>query len=119
MALYALRVKAGPFGNNAPAWDSLPATLKDGPYKEKDWDTRANADGTPNPGTICPRRTIQPARSSSTASTTPPRVRRMAPGWAVLLTDNNVQQILHVIDARPVSKAAYALSARVTRLTFR
>jgi predicted phage baseplate assembly protein len=40
------------------------------------------------------------------------------PGWAVLLTDGASPQILHVTEARQVSKAAYTLSAKTTRLTF-
>ena len=40
------------------------------------------------------------------------------PGWAVLLTDGDVFQILHVTDARQAAKVAYSLSLKVTRLTF-
>jgi len=39
-------------------------------------------------------------------------------GWAVLLTDGNIFQILHVTDARQTAKVAYTLSSKVTRLTF-
>ena len=40
------------------------------------------------------------------------------PGWAVLLTDGGTFQTFHVTDARQISKAAYSLSAKSTRLTF-
>ena len=39
-------------------------------------------------------------------------------GWAVLLTDGNIFQILHVTDARQSTTVAYTLSSKVTRLTF-
>jgi predicted phage baseplate assembly protein len=122
VTLYALRVKAGPFGNNAPAWNSLPATLNvDGPFKDKNWDasTISSPPGTPNPWYYLPT----PGDPAGTvfldgiydaAQGTPE-----APGWAVLLTDSEIHQIVHVIDNRPAGKAAYALSSRATRLTFR
>ena len=41
------------------------------------------------------------------------------PGWAVLFAEGqNNLQVLHVTEARQESKVAYAISAKVTRLTF-
>src|SRR5262249_8431216 len=39
-------------------------------------------------------------------------------GWAVLVTDGDLFQILHVIDARQSTKVGYTLSSKSTRLTF-
>jgi len=39
-------------------------------------------------------------------------------GWAVLLTDGNIFQILHVMDARQTVRVGYTLGSKVTRLTF-
>jgi len=39
-------------------------------------------------------------------------------GWAVLLTDGDIFQVLHVTDARQAAKVQYTLSSKVTRLTF-
>src|SRR5262249_44225389 len=56
VALYAFRVKAGAFGNKAPAWNTLPATLigtvdrVDGPFKNRNWDDSGNAAFTIPPG---------------------------------------------------------------------
>jgi hypothetical protein len=125
VSLYALRIKAGPFGNNAPDWNSLPATLigtvddKPGPLLDKKWDISilSSPPDTPTPWYYLPT----PGDPNNTvfldgiyggARGTPE-----APEWAVLLTDSR-HQVLHVIDARPASKAAYLVSARVTRLTF-
>jgi predicted phage baseplate assembly protein len=38
------------------------------------------------------------------------------PDFAVLITDNVDPKVFHVVDARPASKSAYAISAKVTRL---
>jgi predicted phage baseplate assembly protein len=112
VSLYALRVKAGVFGNKAPAWNALPATLTgtvdqvDGPYKDRNWDDPGNA-ASRLPGG---RQVFLDAVHDEVRGTPE------TPGWAVLLADG-LAMIAHVTDARAVSKADYAISARVTRLT--
>ncbi len=118
--LYALRVTAGPFGNVAPDWYSLPPTLNNqdsrnstAPYANEKWDdsnTLWYYLPTPNdsprqgdpPGVVFLDNVYAAAKS---------------PDWVVLKTDGNVR-IFHVTGARPASKAAYAISAKVTKLTF-
>jgi predicted phage baseplate assembly protein len=122
VSLYALRIKAGPFGNNAPPWNSLPATLNvDGPFKDKNWDasTVSSPPGTPNPWYYLPTPGDPPDTVFLDGIYDAAKGSREAPGGAVLLADNDIHQVVHVIDARPSSKAAYTVSARVTRLTFR
>jgi len=109
VALYALRVKAGPFGNNAPAWNSLPAALTSasppGPYPNN-WDDANNAASkVPASNHIFLDATYDAIKGTP-----------QSPGWAVLIADGN-SSIFHVVDARPVSKADYTISAKVTRLT--
>jgi predicted phage baseplate assembly protein len=111
VALYALRVKAGPFGNNAPDWNSLPAALKDanasppGPYPNS-WDDANNAKSkVPGGNHVFLDATYDAIKGTP-----------QFPGWVVLMADGN-SRIFHVIDARPVSKADYTISAKVTRLT--
>jgi predicted phage baseplate assembly protein len=112
VCLYALRVKAGAFGNKAPAWDTLPATLigtvnqVDGPYKDRNWDDPGNA-ASRLPGG---RRVFLDAVYDDVRGTP------QTPGWVVLTADG-LSTVAHVSDARAVSKADYAISARVTRLT--
>jgi predicted phage baseplate assembly protein len=112
VSLYALRVKAGVFGNTAPAWNALPATLTgtvnqvDGPYKDRNWDDPAGA-ASRLPGG---RQVFLDAVHDEVRGTP------QTPGWAVLVADG-LSMIAHVTDARAVSRADYAISARVTRLT--
>jgi predicted phage baseplate assembly protein len=117
--LYALRVTAAPFGSNAPDWSSLPKNLTgtvngvDGPYKSKSWDTSGNAwSFVPTPGDSANMLFLDSVYEA--IKSTPDN-----PGWVALLTDGQDPQILHVTDARPISKIAYTLTSRVTRLTFR
>ena len=115
VALYALRVKAGAFGNNAPEWKILPAALtreptigsppSPPPYPD-DWDDD-NKDVSKVPaGNQVFLDAIYDAVKGTPQS----------PGWAALIA-NGMSAIFHVRDARPVSKAAYTISAKVTRLT--
>lgn len=120
-SLYALRVTAGPFGNNAPNWYGLPPALNDldgnnpkAPYKDERWDDPFKADGTtPNPWFYLPT----PGDSSSFVFLDAVYSAAQGSDWVVLITDDKAPLVLHVTDARPVSKAAYAISAKVTRLT--
>jgi predicted phage baseplate assembly protein len=130
VTIYALRVTAGPFGNTAPNWYSLPFSLTNdgGPYENEPWDTPTNSDGTPNPWYYLP----MPADASINPPAGQPgdpqnvvyldstyagiKATPDNPDWAVLMTDGTTN-VFHVTDARPASKAAYAISAKVTRLT--
>ena len=119
VALYALRVKAGVFGNKAPAWNTLPDTLT----------------GIPSPAGTAPPRTSAPFSTrnwddpNNSAFYVPAgplvfldavydgaRGTPQAPGWAVLMAGER-SNVFHVIDAQAVSKADYTISAKVTRLT--
>lgn len=113
--LYALRVTAAPFGSNASRWDSLPVTLtnSDGnhssaPYKDQNWDDPNNA------------KAYVPAGSSIFLDSTYDNAKgtKENPGWVVLLSDS-ASGVFHVTDARSVSNADYAMTAKVTRLTFK
>lgn len=102
VTLYALRVMAAPFGNNAPGFQSLPDALKTG----DSWDDLTKA------------RAYVPAASTLFLDSTYDKAKGTAdnPGWVVLLTDSAATPF-HVTDARPASKADYVISAKVTRLT--
>jgi predicted phage baseplate assembly protein len=130
VTLYALRVTASPFGSTAPVWNTLSPTLigtvngVDGPYKDRNWDATFTTGTTPNPWYYLPTPDDPPGvlyldGIHEAVKGTPDN-----PGWAVLLNDDTTQviddrnQVFHVIDARPASKAAYTMSSRVTRLTF-
>ena len=118
--LYALRVTANVFGSAAPDWSSLPATLNniDGrnptaPYKDTKWDDSTNLASTVpaagDPDTVL---YLDGVYDDITASADPAQ-----PQWAAIVAESKTL-VVHVADARPVSKAAYAISAKVTRLTF-
>lgn len=114
VALYALRVAAAPFGSNAPIWATLPQTLigtvntVPGPYKDRNWDSSANdAFYVPNSATLMLDSVYDDAKG------TPAN-----PGWVALLADAQ-EDVFHVVDARPINYADYALNNKVTRLTLR
>ncbi len=122
VTLYAFRVSAGPFGNNAPSWASLPPSLtnSDGnnpkaPYAGEDWDDDTSSwFYLPTPGDSSGAvylDAVYPAVKGTSDN----------PGWIVLMTDGSTTSptVLHVVGARTVSKAAYAVSAKVTRVSFR
>jgi predicted phage baseplate assembly protein len=108
VALYAFRVKAGAFGNRAPAWDTLPEALRtgSGPFSGRNWDDPANAAYTIPGG----------AQLFLDAVYDAVRGTPQTPGWAALMADGR-SSVVHVTDAHAVSKADYAISAKVTRLT--
>lgn len=140
--VYAFRVTAAPFGNNAPNWFSLPPALNgsdnapntaNAPYKTTRWDDITDAwSFIPMPP--APGQAGDPTNVVHLDSLYP-EVRSTAdrPGWAALIADFSAVQnpdpkgvtltsdqayaIYHAVDARPVSKAAYAISGKVTRLT--
>jgi uncharacterized phage protein gp47/JayE len=123
VTLYALRVVAGPFGNNAPSWNALPPALTTtttgatAPFPEN-WDDPAKASYFLANDPVAANMLYLDAVYSG--------IRASANNydWAVLLTDSSdqtsgdaVNQVFQVLDARPVSRAGYAISAKVTRLT--
>jgi predicted phage baseplate assembly protein len=101
VTLYALRVTAAPFGNNAPLFSSLPAALQSG----DSWDDEAKA------------RAYVPSANILFLDSTYDKAKGTAdnPSWAVLLSDKAATPF-HVVEARPASKADYVISAKVTRL---
>jgi hypothetical protein len=114
VTLYALRVAAGPFGNNAPAWNTLSPTLTKGdgstphpPYPDN-WDDASKAAFYIPGGTTLFLDAVY-AGVTGTATN---------PGWAALVADGGMQ-IAHITDARTVSQSAYTITAKVTRLTLR
>lgn len=116
VTLHALRVTAAPFGSNAPSWLSLPATLtnSDGknpkaPFPDS-WDDETKAKAhVPSDNEIFLDSTYDDAKGTSDN-----------PGWVVMLSDKAAGPfIAHILDARPVTKADYTISARTTRLRLR
>jgi hypothetical protein len=119
VSLYALRVKAAPFGVNAPAWNTLSPTLtsiSNAPY-QNDWDTPTIQSTVANPWFYVPVPNDLDTVLVLDAVYKQLNYTSQNQGWAVLLT-GGVFQIFHVVDARPVAKVAYSLSSKVTRLTF-
>ena len=113
VTLYALRVTAGAFGNNAPNFAGLPASLTGdgGAFHGENWDDSTNDwFYLPTPGDSSGMLFLDAVHDAARGTPS-------APGWAALLADG-ASQVFHVTDARPLSKAAYAISARATRLTF-
>ena len=127
--LYALRVSAAPFGSNAPNWNSLPPTLNnsDGkhgstaPYQQN-WDSSSNRWAyIPTPAGVSPDTTQgDPDKTlflDGVYDTVKGTTDTQNPSWAVLIADGQNPTVFHILDARPVSKTGYTLTARVTRLT--
>jgi hypothetical protein len=129
VAVYAFRVRGAPFGSTAPDYKTLSLTLTTGvtfsppiltpsggqqpdPLFPKNWDDPGNdLFFLPSPGDSL--RTIN-------LDTLFTRVKQSAQtsNWAVLLADGqNNFQVVHVTDIREITKVAYAISAKVTRLT--
>jgi hypothetical protein len=89
VTLYALRLNTGPFGNNAPNWNSLPPALNnsDGknstaPYGSEKWDDNTNPWAyLPTPGD--PLNVVYLDAIHSEVKGTSDH-----PGWAVLVTDD-------------------------------
>ena len=117
VAVYAFLVKAGVFGNTAPQFDALPADLtKAGaPFEGKNWDTPGNPwFGLPKPDEASQSQVLLDAVYDD-ANGTP-----QTPAWTVLLTDTPPDPfIAHVVDARTVSRSAFAISGKITRLSFK
>jgi predicted phage baseplate assembly protein len=111
VALHAFRVAAGAFGNRAPAWSTLPAILTGtrGPFENRNWDDPASEAFTipAGGGHLLLDAVYEGARGTP-----------HEPGWAALVADDRAS-VVHVTGAQAVSKADYAISATVTRLTLR
>ena len=113
VTLHALRVTAAPFGSNAPNWLSLPATLTNSDGKNPNapfpdsWDDETKAKAhVPSDNQIFLDSTYDDAKGTSDN-----------PGWVVMLSEKAAGPfIAHILDARPVTKADYTISARTTRL---
>lgn len=146
-AVYAFRVKAAPFGHNAPLWDVLSPTLKSAALYQTSWEYRSvfqpvmiNLGGgfglgtelVPNDWFFLPTPLLpQPGVDLSSGTGFEPANQLFLdqayseltysasnPGLAVLLTEGDVYQILTVNDARDMTKTAYSMAGPSTRLTF-
>lgn len=127
--LYALRVSAAPFASNAPNWNSLPPTLNNSDHKhdttapyQQNWDSSSNRWAyIPAPAGISPDTTQgDPDKTlflDGIYDTVNGTTDTQNPSWAVVIADGQPSTVFHILDARAVSKTAYTLTARVTRLT--
>jgi uncharacterized phage protein gp47/JayE len=122
-SVYALRVKAAPFGANAPQWDTLSPVLThtfssppSNPLYPTSWDVQLS-DGRPNPWFYIPVVGERQDVLFLDGVYHQLNYTEQNPGWAILLT-GSVFQILKVIDSRQSTKVAYAVTLKVTRLTF-
>ncbi len=122
--LYTFDVGAAPFGDTASRWDTLPPGLtnSDGknasaPYPAS-WDSPLDAQGNANAMYFAPLPSDAANQLFLDSAYSELKYNASSPGWAVLLTDGGMYQIFHVVDARQIAKAAYALNAKTTRLTF-
>jgi hypothetical protein len=117
--LFALRVKAGAFGNTAPAWLTLPASL-------------TNSDQKHGPGTIPPppftdnwddpgnARHFLPAGSTVSLDAVYDAAKATAdnPGWLVLVPSNGATpKFVRFSNSVPVTVSDYSLNAKVSQLT--
>jgi hypothetical protein len=134
-AVYAFRVKAAPFGYNASIWDVLSPTLTgaSGLYSAS-WEFRAIGPAgnlalndwyflptplLPAPGVVVSAGVLEPSNQLFLDQEyTDLAYSESNPGLAVLLTDNDVFQILTVIGSRSVARTAYAMAGPSTRLDF-
>ncbi len=123
VVLYALRVKAGCFGNAAPAWSTVSPTLTAGLPSGNppvypaagslmpDWDDGAAAN-LPQPGQDDDRVLLDGKYAGVRAS-------QSQPDWAVLIapTRNDETSAVYRVDAADeIGATGYTLAATVTRL---
>src|SRR5262249_55714520 len=119
VALYAMRVRASPFGSTAPNWYTLSPTLAAPmtssppsrsiyapPYSN--WDDQENADHfMPSARDVNLDGVYAEARATSDN-----------PGWVALVpTDATKTEVHRFKQARQVVLTGYALNARITQLT--
>jgi uncharacterized phage protein gp47/JayE len=117
IALYALRIKAGAFGNTAPNWWMLPAVLTNSDAQHGGAPYPDNWDHPGEPVAYLPRGGLSHLLALDTVydavKGTPAN-----PGWVVLVSSNrSVSQVCRFVDARPVTLTDYALNTKVTQLT--
>jgi predicted phage baseplate assembly protein len=147
-SVYAFRVKAAPFGASAPLWNALSPTLTaSSALYPVSWEFRsipklaAISSGAgftiateldandwfflpiplvPTPGVVLSQGTaLEPATQLFLDQVYADLAySKSNPGLAVLLTDNDVFQVLSVIDKRDMTKTAYGIASPSTRLTF-
>ncbi|HEV7785802.1 MAG TPA: hypothetical protein VGQ28_10735, partial [Thermoanaerobaculia bacterium] len=109
--VYALRQRAGLFGNNAPDWSSMTADFKKAYMDAIGFQYDSNAQNWPkewpDAGTLAAATTIDLDAAYS----------RIAPeSWAVLRATGKTR-LFRVTGVDTVSRAGFSLSARVSRLT--
>jgi uncharacterized phage protein gp47/JayE len=123
VALYALRTRAGAFGNNAPNWYTLSPTLTNSDHRygglsppPTNAPYQANWDDPSDPTTYLPRKLINNLLAldsvydnvSATADN---------PGWVILASSDGYLKLTYrFVDAKPVTLTDYALSTKVTQL---
>jgi predicted phage baseplate assembly protein len=116
VTLHALRTTAAPFGSNAPSWLSLPAALTNSDNKnpsapfQENWDDETKAKAhVPSATQLFLDSTYDDAKGTSDN-----------PGWVVLLSDKAAEPfVAHILDARPVTKSDFTITAKTTRLTLK
>ena len=110
--VYTFKVQAGPFGHNAPRWDSLPTDQRTAPYATN-WDDPA-----------APAIITKDSQGTSYAPSADFFLERTVPevvpgGWAVLEGSGNAPTPYRVEATLERSLADFALSARTTGVTVR
>ncbi len=134
VALYLFAVKAAPLGHIAPRWEFISPLFTNldfqhtgSFFEQSNWDAPSvfNAQFAgefrllvPNPWFYVPTPGEPPNAVFLDGPYDQLNHNAANPGWAALVTDGGMFQILHVSDARPIGKTAYTLSSRSTRLTF-
>jgi predicted phage baseplate assembly protein len=111
--VYTFKVQAGPFGHNAPRYDSLPAemrTVTDAPYPTS-WDAAPTPTPATPPITQDARRVPYPDADFFLERTVPEVV---AGGWVVLEGSGQAPAPYRVETTLERSLADFALSARAT-----
>jgi uncharacterized phage protein gp47/JayE len=134
VAVYAFRIRGAPFGSAGPDYKTLSLTLTTGltfsppilthaggqlpaPPFPNNWDDPGSTD-SPNPWFFVPSPDDPPNAIFLDALLTGVKQSPQTSGWAVLFADGeNNFQVVHVTDTREITKVAYAISAKVTRLT--
>ncbi|HVN06241.1 MAG TPA: putative baseplate assembly protein [Bryobacteraceae bacterium] len=122
VALFALRVKASPFGSDAPPWNSLapsltgtapatsPPSWPSPPPFQTNWDDATKSLYYMPAGSTIDLDGVYDAARGTTQN----------PGWVVLLAggaDPSTAQTFQFIEARTGSVTGFTLTKKVTRLT--
>ncbi len=123
IVLYALRVKAGAFGNTAPNWFALSPTLTNSDQKHGSDNPQpipypANWDD-PDPNAAAPYLPRQSINTLLALDAVYDGVKATTdnPGWVVLMSGDGFTKLpLRFIDAQPVTLTDYALNTKVTQL---